>query len=73
VSGTGAAAAHAAGILAMVLEWAVIEGNFPSINGFIIKQMLIRGANRSPTLTYPNNIWGYGKIDIYGLFKMLIV
>jgi hypothetical protein len=57
----------------MVLEWAVVEDNFPIINGFIIKEMLIRGAKRSPTLTYPNNIWGYGKIDILGLFKMLII
>jgi subtilisin family serine protease len=73
VSGTGAAAAHTAGIIAMVLEWAVVEDNFPIINGFIIKEMLIRGAKRSPTLTYPNNIWGYGKIDILGLFKMLII
>lgn len=73
VSGTGAAAAHTVGILAMVLEWGIISGNFPSINGFIIKQLLIRGAKRSPALTYPNNIWGYGKVDIYGLFKMLII
>lgn len=73
VSGTGAAAAHTAGIFAMVLEWADVENNLIPINGFIIKELLIRGAKRTPTLTYPNNIWGYGKIDVYGLFRMLIV
>lgn len=72
-SGTGAATAHAVGIIAMVLEWGIVSGNYPTINGYIIKQLLIRGAQRNPALTYPNNIWGYGKIDIYGLFKMLIV
>lgn len=73
LSGTGAAAAHTVGILAMVLEWAVVSENYPSITGYAIKELLIRGARRESTLTYPNNIWGYGKIDIYGLFKMLIV
>jgi subtilisin family serine protease len=73
VSGTGAAAAHTAGIEAMVLEWASVEGNYMPINGFIIKELLIRGAKRYPTITYPNNIWGYGRIDVYGLFRMLIV
>lgn len=73
VSGTGAAAAHSTGIVAMVLEWAAVEQNYLPINGFIIKELLIRGAKRYPTLTYPNNIWGYGKIDVYGLFRMLIV
>lgn len=73
VSGTGAATAHTAGIIAMVLEWAIVSGNYPFINGYIIKQLLIRGANRSLVMPYPNNIWGYGKIDVYGLFKMLIV
>lgn len=73
VSGTGAATAHTAGIVAMVLEWASIEQNYIPINGFIIKELLIRGAKRNPTLTYPNNIWGYGKVDVYGLFRMLIV
>ncbi len=73
ISGTGAATAHSIGIMAMVLEWAVVSENYPAINGFAIKELLIRGAKREPILTYPNNIWGYGKIDIYGLFKMLIV
>ncbi|PXV89075.1 subtilase family protein [Lachnotalea glycerini] len=73
VSGTGAAAAHTTGIMAMVFEWAIVEDNFTPINGFIIKELLIRGAKRYPNQTYPNNVWGYGKIDVYGLFKMLIV
>ncbi len=72
VSGTGAATAHTVGIIAMILEWAVVRGNYTTINGFDIKQLLIRGANRSQDLIYPNNIWGYGKVDVYGLFRMLI-
>ena len=72
ITGTGASAAHSTGIIAMVLEWAVVKGAYSSITGTIINRMLIRGAYRSQNLIYPNNVWGYGAIDIYGLFEKLI-
>lgn len=71
VSGTGAAAAHAAGVAAILLEWGGVRNNYPGINSVEVKKFLIRGANRSPTLTYPNRDWGYGMIDIYNVFDML--
>ncbi|MGF7145815.1 subtilisin family serine protease [Anaerotaenia torta] len=71
MSGTGAAAAHAAGVAAILLEWGNVRNNYPGINSVEIKQFLIRGANRSPTLIYPNRDWGYGMIDIYNVFDML--
>lgn len=71
-TGTGAAAAHSAGIMALVLEWAVMKGNYTSISGRDISRLLIRGAARVNTVEYPNRIWGYGKIDIIGLFRGLI-
>lgn len=72
MSDTSAAAAHTTGIVAMILEWAVIKGNYPFITGFNINRLLIRGARRKSNLQYPNQIWGYGEIDIYGLFIKLI-
>lgn len=71
VSGTGAAAAFTAGIASIVLDWGVVSGNFTNINGYDIKKLLIRGAKRSGDISYPNNIWGYGKIDAYGVFEKL--
>jgi hypothetical protein len=59
------------GISAMVLEWSVVQGNFPRIDTVGIKKFLIRGARRSPNLTYPNTDWGYGIIDIYNAFNVL--
>jgi hypothetical protein len=72
ITGTGASAAHSTGIIAMVLEWGVVKGAYSSITGVIINKMLMRGAYRSPYMEYPNNVWGYGAIDIYGLFEKLI-
>ena len=72
-TGTGAAVAYATGIVAMLLEWAVVRGNYTSITGTDIRRLLTRGAYRSPELTYPNNIWGYGQIDVDGVFDRLII
>ena len=71
ISGTGAAAAHTTGVAAILLEWGSVRNNYPGINSIEVKKFLIRGANRSPTLTYPNRDWGYGMIDIYNVFDML--
>lgn len=72
LTGTGASAAHAAGVLAMLLEWAVVQGNHSAISGSDMNRLLIRGAYRSKQLEYPNTSFGYGVMDIYGLFEKLI-
>ncbi len=68
VSGTSIAAAHTTGIAAMVLEWGIVRRNYLGIDTPEVKKLLIRGARRNPNLTYPNQDWGYGILDIYNLF-----
>jgi len=70
-SGTGVAAAHTAGVVAMLLEWGSVRGNIPRFDTIEIKKFLIRGAKRSPNLAYPNRDWGYGMLDIYNAFDIL--
>lgn len=69
-SGTSIAAAHAAGAAALLLEWGIVKGNRPSIQTREIKTLFIRGATRT-NMTYPNNEWGYGILNIYGAFESL--
>ena len=33
--------------------------------------MMMRGAYRNSAYTYPNNIWGYGQMDVYKLFQKI--
>lgn len=68
MTGSGAATAHAAGVAAMLFQWGIVEGNNNSMDGIQIKTMLLRGAKRSPEGTI-NNVWGYGIINIYGVFE----
>lgn len=63
-SGTGVAAAYAAGTAALMLEWGIIRGYFPTMDGIDVNRFLIRGAYRDPNLTYPNQDWGYGILDL---------
>ena len=53
---------------AVFLQWAVIERNDFLINTVGTKNYFIRGANRSEDRSYPNREWGYGKVDLFGVF-----
>jgi hypothetical protein len=71
MTGSSAAAAHTAGVVAIAFEWGVVRGNYPDVDTIEIKGFLIRGAQRNPKLSYPNRDWGYGILDIYSSFNAL--
>ncbi|MDF2944780.1 MAG: hypothetical protein K0S01_3638 [Herbinix sp.] len=70
-TGTGVAAAHTTGIVALILEWGVVRGNQLNMDTIEIKNFLIRGAIRTNNLTYPNRDWGYGVLNLYHTFDVL--
>ena len=72
MTGTSVSAAVTAGAAALMLEWGIIKGNMQNMNGELIRSLFIGGARRENNLTYPNNKWGYGKLDLYGTFEYLI-
>ena len=69
-SGTGIAAAYAAGTVALLLEWGIVRGNYTEMSGIDVNRFLIRGAFRDPNLTYPNEDWGYGILDLENSLKL---
>lgn len=71
MSGTSVGAALTAGGVALILEWALVEGNNPSVSTEFIRQMLIRGSRRLTNIEYPSKAWGWGILDIYGAFNSL--
>lgn len=70
-TGTSVAAAHAAGAAALLLTWGVTNGNLPYMGTNEVKSVLIRGAKRENNTVYPNNIYGYGKMDVIEAFCKL--
>ncbi len=70
-TGTSVAAAHTAGVVAMLLEWGHVKGNLPDMNTIALKILILRGARRKEDIEYPNRDWGYGILDIYRVFDSL--
>ncbi len=62
--GTSAASAITASAAALLMEWAIIDKNFPNMNTRIARSIFIRGARRLPNVKYPNPIEGYGRLDL---------
>ena len=58
-----------AGAAAQFAQWAVVDGNSPYIRSQELKNYFIRGAARDRSIEYPNPIWGYGRLDLYGTFE----
>lgn len=71
LTGTSAAAALTAGAAALLMEWGIVKGNVPTMDGSAIQRFLIRGARRPGTYSYPNKSWGFGLLDLYGSFRAM--
>ncbi|NLG05679.1 MAG: S8 family peptidase [Clostridia bacterium] len=71
-TGSCMAAALTAGAVALFFEWAVTLGNLPEVRKGEVKFNLINGAVRDNDLTYPNRMWGYGKLNIFDSIAKII-
>lgn len=70
-NGSSIAAAITAGGVAQILQWAVVEQNDILVDSESIRNYLIRGATRDENMEYPNREYGYGLLNIEGVFRFL--
>lgn len=68
MTGTSVSAAVTAGAAANLMEWGIVQGNSKSMDGDIVRLLLISGCQQDSGILYPNTRWGYGKLDLYGTF-----
>lgn len=71
-TGSSLAAAITTGAVAQFMQWAVVENNDDAVSGREVKNYFIRGAARESDLFYPNREWGYGRLDVTGVFDNLV-
>ncbi|WP_291580095.1 S8 family peptidase [Clostridium sp. UBA6640] len=69
ITGSSAATAVLTGAVALILQWGVVEGNNPALYPPKINTFLIAGTRKRPGDTYPNPVWGYGMLDLMGVFQ----
>ena len=67
-TGSSLAAAITSGAAAQFMQWAVVDRNSPYIRSQELKNYFIRGAAREENQSYPNRLWGYGRLDLYNTF-----
>ena len=60
-----------AGAACQFLNWGIVEEKETSLMASEIKSYMIRGAGRDAGIRYPNELWGYGKLNIYNSFQVL--
>ncbi|WP_297631593.1 S8 family serine peptidase [uncultured Clostridium sp.] len=70
-SGASIGGAVLAGCAALLMQWGIVDGNDPTMYSVKMKTYLIRGAKMRVGDTYPNKEWGYGMIDMKGVFDSI--
>ena len=71
-TGSSGAAAITTGAIALILNWGLVANRNRLYSSREIRNLIIRGADRSPELLYPNREWGYGKLNVYHIFETLM-
>lgn len=71
-TGSCAASSLAAGAVALLVE-SGLRGPIPRYFSVReIKGLIIRGTRRTDIYSYPNREWGYGILDVYGIFNYFL-
>ena len=65
-SGTSIAAPIASGASALLMEWGILKKNDPFMYGQKLKAFLRMGAERDSEISYPNRMYGYGRLCVEG-------
>jgi hypothetical protein len=55
-----------------MMEWGIIQDNDPFLFGQRVKAFLRRGARRTFSIDYPNNIWGYGTLSLCDTMRQMV-
>ncbi|MSR91441.1 S8 family peptidase [Inconstantimicrobium porci] len=71
ITGTSVSAAVAAGAALLLFEWGIVKGNDPYMYSNTLKSYILRGTYRRKNDIYPNIEWGYGILDLLGVFTNL--
>ena len=71
MTGTSVATAITTGAAALLLQWGIVDQNDRDMNTYRLRSYLVRGCKQDTGVTYPNNQWGYGKLNLQETFDIL--
>ena len=73
-SGTSIGAAYSAGCVALFMEYIEqyrLTGATAPLDTVLLRNLFSLGARRENNEEYPNTAYGYGKLNLYGVFEFL--
>lgn len=70
-TGSSIAVGIAAGASALLTQWIVNQLGERGVDSIQIKNVLILGTERKDGESYPNEEWGYGKLNLYNTFETI--
>lgn len=70
-TGSSIAAGITAGAAALIMEWIVYGLQEGTVDSTQIRNLLVLGAQKRGSETYPNRQWGYGRLDVYNTFEVI--
>ena len=68
-SGSSIAVGITSGALALFMEW--LDRHGVNLDASQMKNLLILGASRKTDMSYPNQEWGYGALNLYRTFEQI--
>ena len=71
ITGSSVAGAVVSGGCALILQWAIVDGNDPTLYASQVRSYVISGAKGRQGDVYPNREWGYGMFDLEEVFNVI--
>ncbi|MCD7956490.1 MAG: S8 family peptidase [Lachnospiraceae bacterium] len=72
LTGSSASAALTAGAAALLMESGLKQNPARLFSASEIRDLILRGVRQSPSRSYPDKAWGWGILDVYGIFESLL-
>ena len=70
-TGSSIATGIAAGAAALLMEWVVYQLQRVTIDSTQIRNLLVLGTEKNAGTVYPNQEWGYGRLNVYNTFETI--
>ena len=70
-TGSSAATAIAAGGCALIMKWISDQPGARGASAYQVRNIIVMGSQKFPTIEYPNTQWGYGTMNLYRSLDIL--
>lgn len=71
MTGTSVSSAITTGASALIMQWGIVNDNDRTMNTLKLRSYLLLGLRQRPGISYPDDLWGYGELDLMQTFQRI--